>query len=246
MNQLASGLKRLWPMLLALPLLGFDCGGGKECVYGGKTLADGATFPSQDGCNTCQCGNGEVLCTQKACAGMWFHTCGDPVCHDNGHRVDPNIPACTTQKVGDACTKAGDLCDPNDPCNVHLVCAGADPTKQPGGCPISRAKYKRDIRYLEDEDRDRQLAALMKLKLATYRYRAAGPDGPLQLGFIIDDVGAGPLVNADGETVNLYGYASTAVAAVQAQEKRIRQLEAEVSALRQLVSERPRRAAHLR
>ena len=61
-----------------------------------------------------------------------------------------------------------------------------------------------------------------------------------------DDVGAGPLVNADGETVNLYGYASTAVAAVQAQEKRIRQLEAEVSALRQLVSERPRHAAHLR
>lgn len=38
------------------------------CTYGGKTYAEGASFPSTDGCNTCSCGfDGQVACTERAC-----------------------------------------------------------------------------------------------------------------------------------------------------------------------------------
>ncbi|MBS2019743.1 MAG: hypothetical protein JST00_43170 [Deltaproteobacteria bacterium] len=38
------------------------------CNYNGSTYAEGASFPSTDGCNTCTCGtNGAVGCTKRAC-----------------------------------------------------------------------------------------------------------------------------------------------------------------------------------
>lgn len=37
------------------------------CVYAGKTVASGSSFPSTDGCNTCSCAAGRVACTLKAC-----------------------------------------------------------------------------------------------------------------------------------------------------------------------------------
>ena len=150
------------------------------------------------------------------------------------------IPACTTEKAGDACASVGTSCDPIDPCNVHLLCSNSDPTKQAGGCPISRAKYKRDIRYLSAAEVESYKRTLLATRLATYTYKAAPEAGP-QLGFIIDDVGAGPSVNADGETVNLYGYTSMAVAALQAQQGEIDALRAELAALRKAQRGRQRR-----
>lgn len=44
-------------------------GGGPQCSYGGKDYPSGASFPSQDGCNTCSCDMGAVACTEKACGG---------------------------------------------------------------------------------------------------------------------------------------------------------------------------------
>lgn len=39
------------------------------CTYGGSTYNVGASFPSTDGCNTCNCGStGSVGCTKRACA----------------------------------------------------------------------------------------------------------------------------------------------------------------------------------
>ncbi|MGH7896283.1 MAG: hypothetical protein ACREQL_16575, partial [Candidatus Binatia bacterium] len=58
------------------------------------------------------------------------------------------------------------------------------------------------------------------------------------LGFIIDDVGTSPAVAADGGHVDLYGYTSMAVAAIQAQQKRIEALEREVAALRRALASR--------
>ena len=43
----------------------FQCGG--TCSYNGQTYQDGETFPSTDGCNTCECDDGNVGCTEKAC-----------------------------------------------------------------------------------------------------------------------------------------------------------------------------------
>lgn len=162
--------------------------------------------------------------------GKWYYTCGDIVC--SVWRPDPSIPLCTTQKVGDACPTLGEKCDPQSGCNQRLVCATSDPAYM---CPISRAKYKTDIQYLGGAELDRVRDDLLEIKLATYRYRAGGPGAPVQLGFIIDDVGGGPSVNADGETVNLYGYTSMAVAALQAQERELAALREEVASLRRQV-----------
>ncbi len=206
------------------------------CTYGGTTYPSGTGFPAGDGCNSCSCQNGIVYCTYHSCSGgTWYYTCGDPVLCRGTWTQDPSIPLCTTQKVGDSCTTLGSMCDPQDPCNQHLVCATSDPTMSGSACPISRAKYKTDIRYLDATDLDLVRAELMKTRLATYRYRAAGPLAPTQLGFVIDDVGAGPSVNPDGETVNLYGYTSMAVAALQAQERELAALRGEVASLRRQV-----------
>lgn len=243
MTTIKHALPRLALVIACTMLLGIDCG-ARDCEYDGKVHHNGDSFPSADGCNTCSCANGAIACTEKACAAQWFLSCGDPVC--GGYKPDPNVPLCTTQKLGDPCAKTGDRCDPRDSCNAKLVCAVSDPRKQPGGCPISRARHKEDIRYLDDADRARLRDALLETRLATYRYKASPAGSPKRLGFLIDDVlrgdAASPAVSADGETVDLYGYASMTVAAVQAQARELAELRAEVKALRAALAEqRPRR-----
>ncbi len=39
----------------------------QRCEYNGWAYADGESFLSIDGCNTCSCSDGEVLCTEMAC-----------------------------------------------------------------------------------------------------------------------------------------------------------------------------------
>jgi len=49
---------------------GSSGGGGKTCIYGGKTYQPGATFRALDGCNSCSCmSDGTVGCTLMACLG---------------------------------------------------------------------------------------------------------------------------------------------------------------------------------
>nr|QXO74904.1 hic15 [Sinohyriopsis cumingii] len=40
---------------------------GLRCTYNGVTYHTGDSFKSSDGCNTCRCNNGLVLCTLMAC-----------------------------------------------------------------------------------------------------------------------------------------------------------------------------------
>ena len=54
---------------------------------------------------------------------------------------------------------------------VNLTCASADPRMQPGGCPISRARFKRDIEYVSMDERARLANQVLALPLATRRYR---------------------------------------------------------------------------
>lgn len=54
----------------------------------------------------------------------------------------------------------------------------------------------------------------------------------LRLGFLIDDDPASPAVRPDGERVDLYGYTSLAIAALQEQQAEIDALKAEVEALK--------------
>lgn len=162
----------------------------------------------------------------------FFFTCGDPVCR--GYVRPENTPPCTVaQQAGQTCGPEGQTCDPSDACNRRLVCSREDPALQPGGCPISLASWKKDIRYLDETDRRRQHDLLMKMPLATWRYRTEGEEAPVRLGFLIDDVGAAPCVAPSGQRVDLYGYTSMTVAAVQVQAREIAALRAELTVLRQ-------------
>lgn len=171
--------------------------------------------------------------TEPSPPALWYFTCGDPVCR--GY-VPSGVPACTSAQVAGAmCAPQDARCDPQDGCNRLLLCSRDDPTQRPGGCPISRASAKQDIRYLADADIDGRYAELRGLRLATYRYRDAGPASPKRLGFIIDDGPPAVCIAGRGDSVDLYGYTSLTVAAVQAQARRIEQLEREVAELRTLL-----------
>jgi len=166
----------------------------------------------------------------SACLGggglTWWQTCGDPVCGIGGD--DPAIDNCTDQKVGEPCGSQDDSCETLS-CGTRLVCTNADPTDNGVSCPISRVHHKRDITYLESHERRALHDELISLPLASYHYKRS-PDGPRELGFLIDDVEPSPAVN--GERVNLYGYLSMAVAALQEQSAQISELRTELETLK--------------
>ncbi len=64
------------------------------------------------------------------------------------------------------------------------------------------------------------------MKLATFKYRAGGPQ---RLGFMIDDQGDGTgksmSVDAERDMVDLYGFTSMAVATLKVQQQQIQGLE---------------------
>jgi hypothetical protein len=163
-------------------------------------------------------------------------SCGDPMCRlDDKPFDDPNIPNCTTQKLGDLCSGAGDQCDGVARCGAKLICAAADPTTQFGGCPMSRAHFKEQIEYVTEEQRRAFRDQLMSIPLASYRYKHAPEAGP-QLGFVIEDIEPSSAVS--GDHVNMYGYLSMAIAAIQEQQRQIADLERELGVLRARVEGR--------
>lgn len=165
---------------------------------------------------------------------QWYTTCGDPVCM--GYTPPDGVPPCTAEQLeGNPCEVEGTTCDPMSDCNALLVCATKDPKMQDGGCPISRAKFKTDIEYLAPADLERHAADLRSLKLATYRYRQAPTDAPPRLGIILEDNEQGIWVDARHDRVDLYGYASLAVATLQVQQRQIETLQAEVTRLSALL-----------
>lgn len=162
----------------------------------------------------------------------WYTTCGAPVCGP-----DTEVPAgtgpCTDQVEGDACQDEGGMCDPGRGCGVTLICAASDPKMETGGCPISRAHFKRDIHYLSRQERALLARQILQLPLATWRYH--GSDGERHLGFILEDVEPSPSVDGPRDRVNLYGYTSMTVAALQEQARELEALQAELVALREAV-----------
>ncbi len=99
-------------------------------------------------------------------------------------------------------------------------------------CCESRRGVKRDIAYVDDDGLQALHDEILRTRLATYRYKAEGAAARERLGFIIDDQEASPAVAADGHHVDLYAYASLAVAAVQVQARQIEALEREIEGLR--------------
>jgi hypothetical protein len=109
------------------------------------------------------------------------------------------------------------------------MCTTSDPTHG-GQCPVSRAKYKTDIEYLSTAERAKLADDVQSIPLVRYRYK----DGPQRehLGFIIEDVEPSPAADSQHDQVDLYGYTSMAVAALQQQHREIEALEREIRDLR--------------
>ncbi|OIP41343.1 MAG: hypothetical protein AUK47_06445 [Deltaproteobacteria bacterium CG2_30_63_29] len=157
----------------------------------------------------------------------WWATCGDPVCQ--GHTAS-GLPACTTETIGDPCSPDGASCDPGNQCNSMILCASSDPQLQPGGCPKSRREFKEEIHYLGPEDRARFAEEINSVRLATYRYKDA-PERT-QLGFIIEDQEPSLAIDSDRDMINLYGYTSMVVAALQTQSAEMDAMRRELEELR--------------
>jgi hypothetical protein len=107
---------------------------------------------------------------------------------------------------------------------------------QGGNCPVSRRAFKREVHQLDAEEVQRVYAQLRDIKLTTYHYKDEPAANAARLGFIIDDTASPYPINPDGNSVNLYGYASMAVAAIQAQSQEIAALKSELAALRRQVT----------
>ncbi len=188
-----------------------------------------------------------VACLCAACGGsamngggdggtVWWTTCGPPTCSPDGAVPDSGLPHCAPGQAGTACSTPGAECDPYAPCDAHLLCSDKDPKTGPGGCPISRARFKKDIRFLSPPELRQYSRALLDLPLATFRYRSG--DDRTHLGFLID--GHESLAGVEGDHVDLYGYTSMAVAALQVQQQQIAELRAELAALRRQMARRRR------
>ncbi len=171
-----------------------------------------------------------------------YSNCGDPVCGTYGGPFD-GVPLCSDLGVsaGDPCDDESFSCDPVSDCNNLLVCAASDPTMSEGGCPISRRDRKRDIHYLNDAELERAADELMKLRLATYRYRGARDLDRAHLGVILED-GAerathGLWADEAHDRVDLYGYASLAIATAQLQARELETLRGELALMRARLGE---------
>jgi hypothetical protein len=168
---------------------------------------------------------------------LWYSTCGDPACSGYNGPWE-GVPACGQITEGDPCEVEGETCDFMSECNAQMICATADPKQVEGGCPISRSRFKQDIRYLDADERADYYRQLLEIDLATYRYRERS-DRKTQLGVILEDNEHGVWIDAANDRVDIYAYTSLAVAGVQTQ-------AAELAALRREIDELRRELAQVR
>ena len=198
------------------------CPATRAAAAGQACSASGAYCTYAD--LTCQCTN----CT----TGPVDSCAGDPTWHCAAPNPDAACPA-GLPLLGSACTTANQSCTYSCGSGGARVCKGGAWYSADGGsCPVSSRRAKKDIVYLGQADRLRLADELARFKLATYEYRDPALAGKRHLGFIIEDVPGSPAVDRDGNMVDLYGYASMLVAAVQAQGDEIAKLKAELTRLK--------------
>ena len=190
-----------------------------------RDAASGQVCPTEGA----YCTYGDLTCACTNCTNGPVASCaGNPTWHCASPNADAVCPA-GIPLLGSACTTDGKTC--TYACgtgNARTCKKGAWYTANGGPCPVSSRRAKKDIVYLGSNDRQRLADDVARFKLATYEYRDPALAGKRHLGFIIEDVPGSPAVDRDGNMVDLYGYASMLVAAVQAQGEEIAKLKAEL------------------
>jgi hypothetical protein len=191
-------------------------------------------------------------CTDDRAAG--FPGCGCaqfPASADDGTTDQTFTAAAQVTCRNNKCetTFKGEACGTHV-CTANQTCCGPMPlpdyTCLEGAnspCPISQRKMKKDIAYLSEDDKQRMSNELMSFPLATYRYKVEGPEQKPHLGFIIDDVAPSPAVLQSGERVDLYGYSTMTVAALQVQAKEIAELKKQMEDLKKECGQSSKRRA---
>ena len=184
---------------------------------------DGSQLCAPDaGCSRCTTG---VCCGGGCCnAGEWCDQSGaSPTCHCAQGPTCPAPNICTSVLgLRDTCGYV--CCNPGNGGGVS--------------CPISRRSAKTDVVPVDAALSARLHRDLLRIDLATYRYRSEAPDAPRHIGFIIDDLKTSIPVNPSGDSVDLYAYTSMAVAALKEQEAEIANLRSEVADLKRMVTRR--------
>jgi hypothetical protein len=182
------------------------------------------------------CGLNVPVCSPPASRLHWESTCGFPVCgNPELEQLDSGAPSCGAIHESDPCTDQDTTCNPGLGCGVLLRCTNAPIDKSM--CPISSERYKKDINYLTDSDLAKVANNVQKIKLATYYYKDQLPEEQKHLGFIIEDNPKTPAVFMSRDRVDLYGYASMAIAALQVQNRQIQAMEQELESLRAEIAE---------
>lgn len=198
----------------------------KDCVAAVKRCASNST-----------CGRaGTVACCRTDAKGKT--TCSIKLRPSSCHKQGTAGSACISERPSccDACTAGScstatttTTASTTMPVTTTIPTTTTTTTSMP---LRSRRATKEDVRYLDRAELERLHAALLEMKLAHWRYRNEEA-GSSHLGFIIDDVEPSPAVSdGHGDTVDLYGYASMAVAAIQMQAHEIEDLKREVASLR--------------
>ena len=168
-----------------------------------------------------------VACEEKEQNLQYYTTCGDPVCE--GYAGASNgISVCSAEEEAAECSEEGGQCDLENDCNQRLICTNEDPATE---CPVSKAKHKRDIVYVSDQKAAEIASAVKNMKIAEWNYNRDDSTRKSRLGFMIDDNADSPAVLANGERVDLYGYTSMAVIALQQQAQQIQRLETKIAEL---------------
>lgn len=220
------------------PLVCESCAADQDCAWSQYcAMAEGADsgicLGFCDDAGDCPegwaCG-GDGVCFETAGETTWWSTCGYPVC-SIGDEPPGDLPPCPPSvEEGGACAHPGEACDDGLGCGSYLLCTDTDP--KASGCPKSLRETKTDIEYLAPPALEALAQELLAIPLALWRYKASDPASAPRVGFVIDDVAPSPAVTARGDRVDLYGYLSMAVAALQTQERRIEALEEELRRLR--------------
>ena len=199
------------------PPLGPTCPATFAAVKEGAACSTPTTCGYQQG--TCSCA---VYCGPQYPLG---HACdaGTPTtwhCEGGGGMGCPD----GRPRIGSACATDQQACSYGDCNSIGVVCQSGTWHSALHGCPISTRHYKEGIHYLSVDERRAAAAEALDTQLATYQYTIGDRDP--RLGFIIEDQPEQSHSVVHGkDRVDLYGYTSSTLAAVQVQQEEIRELQ---------------------